>query len=44
MRSILTVLLILAVIAAITLFGLSGVVTPVAKALIWIVPATFAVS
>jgi hypothetical protein len=44
MRVIVTTLIILASIAAISLFGFSGVVTPIATAAIWFVPATFAVS
>jgi hypothetical protein len=44
MRAIVTMLIVLAMIAAISLFGLSGVVGPVAKVSIWFVPATFAVS
>jgi len=44
MRTVLAMLFILAVIAAISLFGFSDVVTPIATAAIWFVPATFAVS
>ena len=44
MRAIVTLLIVLGVTATISLFGFTSVVTPVAKAAIWFVPATFAVS
>lgn len=44
MRAIVIRLIVLAVIAAISLFGFFGVVTPIATTTIWFVPATFTVS
>lgn len=44
MRAIVTVLVILAALAAISIFDFSGIVTPIAKAAILLVPITFTVS
>jgi hypothetical protein len=44
MRLILFVLAVLAILAAVSLFGFFGVVTPLATAVIFLVPATFMVS
>ena len=44
MRAVVTMLIVLAVIAAISLFGFFGIITPIASATILLVPATFMVS
>jgi len=44
MRAIVTMLIVMSVIATISLFGVLGVITPIAAAVIWFVPATFMVS
>ena len=44
MRAIVLILMLAAIVAAISLFGFNGIVAPIAKAAIVLVPATFTVS
>jgi len=44
MRTAVTMLIVLTLIATFSVFGFSGVVTPLATAAIWFIPAIFAVS